>query len=224
MTLLQELFGKSPFAALVKHAKKVHECVKLVCPLMEAAIAGDYQKIHTLQDEVSKKEYEADIIKHEIRDHLPRRYFLPVDRKELESFLRIQDQIADKAEDFAVVLYLRQTPIHPLLKEDFLEFAKAVVDVSNTLLAAGRELNNLVETTFSGFQAESVMKHISGIGEAEWKVDRMQRKICKKIYGIEDELSPVTISFYDKMLTNLSGIANATENTGDELRTMIIKR
>ena len=32
-----------------------------------------------------------------------------------------------------------------------------------------------------------------------------------------------TIVFYEKMMRALSGIANAAENTGDWLRTMIVK-
>jgi uncharacterized protein Yka (UPF0111/DUF47 family) len=43
------------------------------------------------------------MIKHEVREHLPHSYFLPVDRIDLERFISCQDNIADKAEDFAVI-------------------------------------------------------------------------------------------------------------------------
>ncbi|MGB2938111.1 MAG: TIGR00153 family protein [Phycisphaerae bacterium] len=223
MSLIKELFGKSPFGPLVEHTKKVHECVKLVRPLMEALAREDREEIHRLQDEVSKLEYEADRIKHEIREQLPRRYFLPVDREELEDFLHCQDQIADSAEDFAVILIIRETKIHPLLKEDFFGFVDQVVHVSNMLAEAAVELQNLAETSFGGAEAELVLKRIGGLGEEEWKADRMQRRLCQKIYHLEDELDPTTILFYDKMIEALSQIANAAENTGDLLRSMILK-
>jgi len=223
MSLIKELFGKSPFGPLVEHTKRVHECVKLVRPLMEALAREDHEEIHRLQDEVSKLEYEADRIKHEIREQLPRRYFLPVDRGELETFLRRQDQIADSAEDFAVILLIRETKIHPLLKEDFFGFVDQVVHVSNMLTEAGVELQNLAETSFGGAEAELVLNRIGGLGEEEWKADRMQRRLCQKIYRLEDELDPTTILFYDKMIEALSQIANAAENTGDLLRSMILK-
>lgn len=224
MTLLDELFGKSPFHALVQHTKKVHECVKLVLPLTEALIKKDYDEIHRLQDKVSKMEYEADLVKHEIREHLPRRYFLPVEREEFDNFLHSQDKIADSAEDFAVVLLIRKTVIHPTLKEDFLKFVEQIVNISNTLLAAAEEVENLVKTSFGGAEAKTVLQHISGLGEGEWKADKMQRALCTKIYLLEDELDPLTILFYEKMFMTLSAIANAAENTGDLLRTMIVKR
>ena len=95
MNIIRELFSKSPFGPLVEHTKKVHECVEVIRPLMEALVNEDYDEIGKLQDKVSRLEYEADIIKHNVRDHLPRRYFLPVDRVDLEKFISNQDKIAD---------------------------------------------------------------------------------------------------------------------------------
>jgi predicted phosphate transport protein (TIGR00153 family) len=223
MTLIGELFGKSPFVPLLEHSKKVHECVKLVRPLTEAWVREDWAEIHRLQDQVSKTEYEADLIKHEIREHLPRRYFLPVSRADLETFLHSQDEIADAAQDFAVILLIRNTKIHPDLVQEFRDFVEQIVGVSETLMAAAQELETLVETSFGGAEAENVLKMVSGIGEGEWKADRMQRKLSKHIYQIEQELDPVTIFFYERVLRSLSAIANAAENTGDLLRLMIVK-
>ncbi len=223
MSLIRELFGKSPFGPLVEHSRKVHECVKLVKPLMDACIREEWEEIHRLQDAVTKLEYEADIVKHEIRDHLPRRYFLPVARADLDRFLHCQDNIADAAQDFAVVLLLRNTRIHPELVEEFRAFVDQVMVVSEALMKAAEELESLAETSFGGAEAESVLKMISGLGEGEWKADRMQRKLSQHIYRLEKELDPITILFYEKMLGTLSAIANAAENTGDMLRAMIAK-
>jgi len=44
-----------------------------------------------------------------------------------------------------------------------------------------------------------------------------------KTYSLEGALDPVTIVFYDKMLQALSQVANEGENTGDLLRTTIVK-
>jgi len=223
MGLIGDLFGKSPFKALVQHTRKVHECVRLVKPLMEACMREDYEEVHRLQDQVTKTEYEADQVKNEIREHLPRRYFLPVSRTDLERFLHCQDNIADAAQDLAVVLLIRNTKIHPELAEEFRAFVDQVVSVSDTLTAPAEELDALAESSFGGAEAESVLKRISRLGEWEWLADRMQRKISQHIYRLEKQLDPVTIMFYEKILQALSTIANAAENTGDQLRAMIVK-
>ena len=223
MSLIGEVFGASPFGPLLEHTKKVYECVKVVRPLMEAMIKEEYEEVHRLQDTVSKLEYEADLIKHEIREHLPRRYFLPVSREDLNSFLHSQDAIADAVEDFAVILIIRKTPIHPSLSDDCLAFVDQIVAVSSVLASAAKEMLNLAETSFGGAEARMVLDQISGLGEEEWKADRMQRKLSMRIYELEGEIDPITILFYDKMLQALSAVANAAENTGDMLRTMIVK-
>ena len=223
MSIIKELFGHSPFGPLVEHAKRVHECVKLIRPLTEALVREDYEEIHRLQDQVSKLEYEADQIKHQIRDSLPRRYFLPVEREDLDEFLHKQDKVADKAEDFAVVLLIRNTKLHPDLVAEFFEFVDQIVKVSRTLAEASEQMVNLAETSFGGAEADAVLAKISGLGEEEWRADRMQRTLSRHIYSLEDQLDPVTISFYEKMLRVLSGVANAAENTGETLRTMIVK-
>jgi len=223
MSLISELFGKSPFGPLAQHAKKVHECVSLVRPLLDACVAEDYQEIHRLQDQVSKLEYEADQVKQAIREQLPRRYFLPVSRDDLERFLHCQDSIADGAEDFAVILLIRNTKIHPALVDEFTAFAGHVVGISQTLTAAAEELEALAESSFGGAEAEAVLDRIGGLGEAEWQADRMQRKLSQHIYRLESELDVLSILFYEKMLLALGAIANAADKTGDMLRTMIVK-
>lgn len=223
MALIKELFGRSPFGSLLAHTKKAHECVDLIKPLMAALIAEDYEEVHRLQDRVSKLEYEADTIKHEIREHLPRRYFLPVAREDLDRFLHCQDSIADSVEDFAVILILRNTKVHPGLVDEFNGFVDQVLEVCRILMDAAEELENLVEVSFGGAEARQVLERIAGLGEAEWKADRLQRKISQHIYRLEDELGPVTILFYEKMLRTLSAVANAAENTGELIRQMIVK-
>ena len=223
MNIIQDLFGKSPFGPLVEHTKKVHECVEVIRPLMEALVNEDYDEILKLEDKVSKLEYEADIIKHNVRDQLPRRYFMPVDRVDLEKFISSQDNIADKAQDFAIILTLRKTRLHPFVMDKFFGFVDQIFQVTGVLLSAAVELNNLAEVSFSGAEAKVVLNLIKNLGEEEWKADRMARSLSKDVYSLEKELDPITIIFYEKMILTLGAIANEAENAGDMLRLMIIK-
>ncbi len=221
MGIISDLFGQSPLGALSEHTKKAHECVKMIRPLTEAMVEEDYDRIHELQDQVSKLEYQADEIKNEIREQLPRRYFLPINRNTLENFLRSQDRVADSVEDFAVILLIRRTKIHESLRDDLFVFVDQVVRVSDILMKAAEQLQDLSETSFGGAEARAVLQRIANIGEEEWKADRLQRKLSTKIYSLENEIDPVTIFFYDKILQMLGRIANDAENTGDLLRGMI---
>ncbi len=220
---ITELFGKSPFGSIVEHSKKVHECVELLWPLMEALVQEDYDQIITLHSRMARLEYEADLIKHEIRGFISQRSFLPVDRSDLLNFLEHQEKIADHAEDFAVILTLRKTVVTEELHDQFFEYLKQVFQASGLLLTAAVEFRNLAETAFGGAEARSILKLIEGLNEEEWKADKMSRKLSRKVFALEGKEEILNILFYEKMIMKLGSIANQAENAGDYLRVMIEK-
>jgi hypothetical protein len=224
MRIVSRLFGASPFAMLVEHTRKVHACVAMLRPLVEALLAEDWEKIATLHHEMSRTEHEADVIKGQIRDQISKTYLLSVGRYELMEYLAVQDDVADAAEDFSVVLMLRRTKVHPELREDFLAFVDQVIKVSETLLGLAEELSKLAEAAFTGKEAERVLRTIDEIGEEEWKADKLQRRFAKHYYELEDKFDPTTLYFYDKYCLTLSRVANTAEKTAKYLRLIIGKR
>jgi predicted phosphate transport protein (TIGR00153 family) len=224
MGILERFFAPSPFVQLHEHAKKVHECVELIRPLADALLAEDYEKIEELHNVMSRTEHEADQIKTELRDKLSKLYFLSVGQHELSRFLAYQDDIADAAEDFAVVLLLRKTKVPKELQAEFMAFVEQVISVSEQLMDLESDLSTLAEAAFTGEEAENVLKGIEKIGEEEWKADRLERKFARHFYSMEDKLDPVTVSFFDKYCKTLSAVANNTEKTAKYLRLIIRKK
>jgi len=199
MGVLDRFFAPSPFVQLHEHAKKVHECVELIRPLTNALLAEDYEKIEELHNLMSKTEHEADEIKTELRDKLAKVYFLSVGQHELSRFLAYQDDVADAAEDFAVVLLLRKTKVPKELQEDFLAFIEQVISVSELLMDLESELSTLAEAAFTGEEAVKVLKGIEKIGEEEWKTDRLERKFARHFYSMENKLYPATGLLYQSL-------------------------
>jgi len=224
MGIIGRFFAPSPFVKLHEHSKKVHECVKLLRPLTNALLEEDYEKIEELHNLMSKTEHEADLIKTALRDEITKMYFLSVGRSELSRFLAYQDDVADAAEDFAVVLLLRKTKIPDELKADFLAFVEQVISVSEQLMNIAEQLSTLAGTAFSGQEAEDVLKAVEKIGEEEWKADRMERKFSRRFYEMENKLDPITILFLDKYCETLSAVANNSEKTAKYLRLIIRKK
>jgi uncharacterized protein Yka (UPF0111/DUF47 family) len=106
--------------------------------------------------------------------------------------------------------------------DKFFAFVDQVFVTTKTLLTAAIELKNLAEVSFSGVEASNVLSLLDGLNEEEWKADRIARSLSKDIFALEDQLDPITILFYEKMLLVLSEIAIEAENAGDMLRTMIV--
>ncbi|MGB1884023.1 MAG: DUF47 family protein, partial [Gammaproteobacteria bacterium] len=83
MRNILRIFGRSPFIPLQIHMEKVGNCVDRIPDILTAYRAGDERAVRELSDSISKLEHEADLIKHDIRDNLPRSFFLPVARNDL---------------------------------------------------------------------------------------------------------------------------------------------
>src|SRR3984957_18722234 len=115
MLNIARLFGKSPFAPLQSHMKKVSICIERLSDIFNALSKTDMDKIEKLATDLSRMEHEADLTKNDIRNHLPKSLFLPIDRAHFLEILAVQDSLADKAEDVGILLTLR-----PL--EDFRDF------------------------------------------------------------------------------------------------------
>ena len=181
----------------MEHAKKVHECVALVRPIAEAIIAGDTDRLRELQHQMSKTEYEADLLKDKVRSKLPRRYFLPVDREDLADFLRQMDRVADDAEDFAVVATFRPLNLPAELHQEFKDLVDKVVQVSEALLDVAEHLGQLQKEAFSGPEAQEVMDKIQQVCHMEWESDKLSRKLARHYYNMD--IDPVTIMLLDKL-------------------------
>ncbi|MCZ6698178.1 MAG: DUF47 family protein, partial [Planctomycetota bacterium] len=104
MVSIEDLFGQSPFEPLLHHFQKVRECVTLVRPMLEAIKDGSHDKLDQLKERVFKTEHQADMIKDEIRQVIPRSFCLPVYRGDLLGYLKLQDDMADSVEDLAILL------------------------------------------------------------------------------------------------------------------------
>lgn len=218
------LFGRSPFKPLADHAERVHRTVELVPELFEAFMVGDWEKTQSLYERISKLEHKADVVKSEIRDHLPKSMFLPVDRGDVLLFLKEQDAIADAAEDLGVILTIRRTDTPEAIREDVMELVEFVVRISEVWFEVASELPTLQEASFTGPEVEKTMDLISQISDMEWKADQMQWAVSRRLFEHEEELGVISVMIWMHVLGVIGRIANKAENTADLLRLMLARR
>ncbi len=218
---LLKLFGKSPFGPLHEHMLKVDKCVMELKPLIEAFVDQDFRKVNYRAEKISKLEHEADVVKNKIRENLPKTLFMPIDRTDILMFLKEQDMIADRAEDLARMLEVRETKLPIELKEDILEFTDKVIETVNALENAANELTKVLETSFGTRETTKVLKLIRIIDRKEWEADKLVLKLLKKLFEMEDALDPISVLHLERLIHTLDSVADHAENAGDRLRTMI---
>ena len=223
MSIISKLFGRSPFEPLYQHMLKVKECVDLIGPLINSLLAGDHKKVEEIAEKIFKAEHEADMVKKEIRNNLPKGIFLPVERGDILSFLKEQDKIADSSEDLAVLVTLRKMIVPEELKEELKELTDKVLLTCETAMNVSSEIKILAETSFGGVEAEKVMDMIEQVKTDEHEADKAQMKLAKKLFSIEKKIDPVSIMMWMQIFRELGTLANHAENVGDRLRMMLHK-
>jgi len=221
MSIISKLFGKSPFEPLHQHMLKVKECVNLVRPLMESFLNAKEDKVKEYAKKIFKAEHEADLVKKEIRNNLPKSLFLPVARDDILSFLKEQDNIADSAEDLAALLILRKMAVPEELKEELKGFVDKVLKTYEEAMRVSNEIKVLAETSFGGVEAHRVMDLIEQVKVYEFEADKAQMKAAKKLFTIEKKLDPVSVMMWLHIFKELGNLANHAENAGDRMRMML---
>ena len=134
------LFGQSPFKPLQEHMRVVVQCANEVPRLFEALQSGDQAQLTTIRDRIFALESEADDIKNQMRAHLPRSLFMPVDRRDLLEILDLQDSIADTAQDIAGMLVVRKMEFPEPMQQPLLALTRRCVDACDQMAAIMEEL------------------------------------------------------------------------------------
>ena len=221
LTSILGLFGKSPFAPLQSHMNKVSDCVHLLKNLFNAIQAKNYAEAGKIAAKISELEHEADITKNGIRNHLPKSLFLPIDRSQLLQILAIQDNIADSAEDVAVLTGLKKIELLDSFKEEFSLFLDKNIETFEGARQIIKEMHDLLESSFGGIEAEKVCVLVDRVAFLEHEADIIQRRLLRKIFDAEKEMSYTTFHVWQKILEAISSVSNLSENLANRVRMML---
>lgn len=218
MQTLARLFARSPFAPLRTHMAKVANCVHEIAPLFEALEKRDYALVEAIAVKISKLEHEADLAKNDIRNNLPTGLFMPIARGSLLELLSLQDDLADHAEDLAVLLTFRPIAIEPYLKSELSDLLKKNLDAFNGACAIIQEMEQLLESSFGGVEAEKVKKMVEKVAFLEHEADLVQRKLVKTLFSHSDSMPPATFFLWMKVIHELSSLSDESETLANRVR------
>lgn len=221
MLTILSLFGRSPFASLQSHMEIVAKCVHCLHDLFDALEQGNYPLLEEISEKISTLEHDADLIKNDIRNHLPKSLFLPIHRENLLEILSIQDSIADRTEDVAVVVTLRPLEILPIFKKEFKLFLQKNIETFNEAKMIVKELHELVESSFGGMEAEKVRAMVDNVAYREHEADILQRQLLKIVFQAEEQLNYITFHQWQKLFQSIASISNLSENLAYRIRTTL---
>ena len=218
-----ELFGRSPFGPMQEHMQMAQKCVDLLAPMIQRVVAGEWDEVKTISKEVYHFEQEADQIKNDIRNHLPKSLFMPVDRRDLLDILHSIDAIADSVEDVAASLQLKLLQLPEEIAEPLRDLTDRAVETARHAGQILDELDTIVRASFSGPEAEKVLGMIEEVGRLEHVTDIAQQRFVRNTLELEDSLKPLDIMMWLKVSQEIGNLANNAERVADKLRLLISK-
>lgn len=220
MRSIAGLFGKSPFGPLQAHVKKANACVRLLRPLFEAFLDGDKASVARIAEEIGSLEREADEIKNDLRDKLPRSLFLPAARSDLLVLLEVQDTVADSAQDVATLMQIRSLNFPESFRGELLDLVDCTIECSDRVLEIFNRLHDLLEGAFRGKATVDVFEAIKGAGTAEHRADKLALSMMAKLFNL-DVIPIQELIIWDKILTNLGKVSDFSNKTASRVRIIL---
>lgn len=220
MAWIDKLVGRSPVGPMQEHMRVAVACAHEIIPLVEAMASGDLDAVREHRAAIDDLEHQADTIKNEIRNHLPRRLMLALERRDMLEILDSQDSIADVTQDIAELADQRSMKLPADLVEPMTALARRVVAACVQGQMVIDELDELVETGFSPRETARVEAMIAELGRIETETDELQDRACRVLFGMEDELGVATV-YWHQIILWIADVADYAERVGNRLRLLI---
>jgi len=201
----------------------VQDCVAELKPFFEQVLAGNWAEAKNGQKKISQLERDADSLKRKLRLHLPNSLFMPVSRRDLLEVLTMQDKIANKAKDIAGLVVGRKMEFPETVSSKLVDFVGRCIDASLQAQKAINELDELVETGFSGKEIEIVSSMIKELDKIESDTDKIQVDIRDQIFRQEGDLNAVHVMFMYKIIEWIGDLADLSQRVGSRLELMLAR-
>ncbi|WP_323813891.1 TIGR00153 family protein [Cellvibrio sp. NN19] len=218
---LSNLFGRSPIKPMQEHMALAIKAASELVGFFEAVTSDDWERASDIQKSVVKYENEADEIKKHLRLHLPKSLFLPVPRTDLLELLTMQDRIPNRAKDIAGIIMGRRMAIPASMKDQMNEFVRSSVAAAEQALTAINELDELLETGFSGRELVVVENMIKELDILEEKADQLEIGVRTSLFALEAQLPPVDVMFLYNIIDWVGDIANRAHDVGGRLQLLL---
>ena len=219
--MLANIFGSSPVMPLENHVNIAYKATRKLGEFFDATIAGDWDKAAGLRQEINALEHEADDLKKQIRQQLPKSLFMPVPREDLLELLLVQDRMANIAKDISGLVLGRKMVIPDKIRARFIEFVQRNIDASKQARKSVRELDELFASGFRGAEAKLVESLVNELDAIETDTDDRQAELRWALFEVEKNYDPIDVMFLYKVIEMTGEIADMAERVGRRLELLL---
>lgn len=219
--ILSMIGGRSPMDGLLEHYGQIEAAMSLIqesllCYMEGGSTCKDFM---TLKGELDNHEENADIIKRNIRNHLPHSLFMAVDKTLFINYTRAQDNILDAAQDALDWLNIHDVNLAELIGATGLALVEEATRTVELLKPALEDTIKLVHTDIMDRQL--VKTKYRAVREQHKQVRRLKSQIFSELYKQNMDFKSIfqLLHFFDRM----NEMSHNAENCVDMLRAMIAR-
>jgi len=220
---LSELISKSPFGPIQVHMEKSKQCAEELLVYLDAATSNDWDKATTSRQKIIQLEKDADELKAETRDLLPKGLFLFVPRGDLLDLIGLADEIPNTIKDVSGLMYGRKMIIPSQISTSFKEFSTEAVSAVTTASAAIDQLTEVSRLAFGSKASTELDKIIASLDSKEREIDQLEVVVRQQLFDIEKDLPPVDVMFLYDVINKIGQLADRAEQLGHRLTLIAVR-
>lgn len=216
-----KIFAKSPVKPMQQHMEVVYQSVVSLFDFFYGIVNQDWQIAKIERDKINLLENKADLLKKNIRLHLPNKILLPIDRRDFISLLKHQDLIANCAKKLANLIFYRKMHFPEQITKNILVFIQLDIDATKLAQNVVNELEQLIEVGFRGNETALVKNMIIELDHLDEKTDDIQNDLRQELFIIENNLNPIDVIFLYKVIDWIAELANKAQQVGHQLELLL---
>ena len=218
-----DLISKSPLGPIQVHLEKSKECSEELVTFIEAVIQDNWDKASLSRDKIVILEKEADVLKAETRNLLPKGLFLSVPRGDLLDLIGLADEIPNTVKDISGLVLGRHMTIPEPICVAFKELVKEAVSIVTTAATGIDQLSEVSRLAFGSRASKKLDEIISQLDSLEANNDTTEITVRRQLFDLEKDLPPVDVMFLYDVINKLGELADRAEQVGHRI-TLIAAR
>ena len=197
-----------------EHLNRVDESLRFFIQSLNAYVQeGDVEKADAMALETHKSEGQADDVRRRVETQLLAGALMPTSRRDILQLVEQVDRLANAAENALDHLLLQRIEIPDVIRPGIVEItAKTEVIFSHVKGA----ISNLFK------KMETALEHTAQIELIEGEIDHIERKILKKLFELDLDLShKLQVNSFIRSAVELSDRA---EDLSDHIELMVAQK
>jgi len=217
------MLAESPFSGLQEHMGVGNKATEALERFIQAAAASDWKTASECREEIVGLENQADDIKNNIRNNLPKSLFMSVSRQDLLDLVFTMDGIPNAAKDISGVMIGRKMEIPKEIIKSFIDCSNAAIKAANQASDAIRKVDGMQKRGFSSSDVAALSELVTKLEQIEKENDEFEIALRNKFFKFEKEYDPVDVMFFYDVINKIGSLADISQTVGHLLVRLVSK-